>query len=148
MLVRDCSCRGSSGFAHFSCIVGWAESEGRKAMKGTADESDWINCFVVCPNCKQDYQNDVDFDMKGAALDFVEREYESDLVLNMQALLCRTAVLCDKNEGNRAEGEALCSKLLSIIDTWKLVSEKKQKIGVRYCRSVLRDRKISCVIRV
>jgi E3 ubiquitin-protein ligase DOA10 len=30
-LVRNCSCRGSSGFAHISCIINFAESESKKA---------------------------------------------------------------------------------------------------------------------
>ena len=103
-------------FAHFSCIVKYAESD-RKAM---ADESDWINCFIVCPSCKQECQNDVEYGMKGAALGLVEREYESNSVFYMQALLNRIMVLGGENEGDNAEGEALCSKVLSIIDTWKL----------------------------
>lgn len=62
-LCRDCSCRGeSSGFAHLSCIINYAQSMFDKEINA------WQNFqgenprkfkepWCMCPNCKQDYQN-------------------------------------------------------------------------------------------
>ena len=50
-LVRNCSCRGLSGFAHLSCLQKYAESEGRRAYdRAIIDPSDVAKAFITCPN--------------------------------------------------------------------------------------------------
>eukprot|EP00985_Skeletonema_marinoi_P023698 scaffold15916_cov67-Skeletonema_marinoi.AAC.2 len=70
-LVRDCSCRGSSGFAHLSCIVKYAESAGKRLYEREGPSA-CMDPFNICPNCKQYYQNDVHKALAKACVDFVE----------------------------------------------------------------------------
>ena len=54
-LVRDCSCRGSAGFAHLSCLVKYAETQSRNAFErafesGAIDYVAMVEGFKKCPN--------------------------------------------------------------------------------------------------
>ena len=40
-LVRDCSCRGDSGFAHLSCLKTYAEQKSKRA--GEEDMNIWVH---------------------------------------------------------------------------------------------------------
>jgi uncharacterized C2H2 Zn-finger protein len=120
-LVRDCSCRGTSGFAHLSCIIGYAENMGRQARTAT----DFIELFQKCPGCNQPYQNSLNHQLRKAHLDFVEREKaslntrftESKLnSLHARALKFRLDVLNCQEEEDREEGEEICSKLLFLFE--------------------------------
>lgn len=118
--MRNCSCRGSSGFAHISCIVGWAESESKRAYT-SGDMNDSLLSFEGCPNCKQDYQNEVAYELSKAQVDFVEREFagEEHGFLYTNALTCRLVMLNVKNENDRCEGEEVISKMLSTFEAMK-----------------------------
>ena len=74
-LVRDCSCRGSTGFAHLSCIVEYAEYQSKKALmlKDNCADS-FTKAFDFCSNCEQEYQGLVEYQLKKAAVDFVEKD--------------------------------------------------------------------------
>ena len=75
-LVRDCSCRGSSGVAHVSCIINYAKSESRRIYESRPFEGP-VKCikpFDYCPNCKQSYQNDLSKTLAKACMEFVESE--------------------------------------------------------------------------
>jgi hypothetical protein len=52
-LVRDCSCRGSSGFAHLSCIIKNAESEAKRTVERMDGEfytaAQFAKAFEFCP---------------------------------------------------------------------------------------------------
>ena len=52
-LVRDCSCRGSSGFAHLSCIIKNAESEAKRYVERVDGEfytaAQFAKAFEFCP---------------------------------------------------------------------------------------------------
>ncbi len=123
-LVRDCSCRGSSGFAHLSCIIKHAESEGRRVARADVDTTAalFAKAFEFCPNCTQQYQNDVIYKLTRAAVDFTDREYKN---VHCGYLLCHTlsnrlTVLDPKNNADdKTEGEANCAKILSIIEDMK-----------------------------
>mmetsp|Transcript_24983 Transcript_24983/g.38322 ORF Transcript_24983/g.38322 Transcript_24983/m.38322 type:complete len:432 (+) Transcript_24983:76-1371(+) len=120
-LVRDCSCRGSTGFAHLSCIVGYAEYQGRKALMVDNCADSFTKAFDFCSNCEQDYQGLVEYQLKKAAVDFVEKEdglkYPD---LSVHVMKNRLTVLDVANEEDKQEGEELCSKIVSIIDDLKL----------------------------
>jgi len=118
--VRNCSCRGSSGFAHISCIINFAESESKKAYT-SGDMNDSLVSFVVCPNCKQDYQNEVAYELSAAQVDFAERDFagEEHGFLYTNVLTCRLVMLNVKNENDRCEGEELISKMLSTFEVMK-----------------------------
>jgi hypothetical protein len=123
-LVRDCSCRGSSGFAHLSCIIKNAESHGRRVAREDVDVNPGVfaKAFEFCPNCKQQYQNDVIYKLTKAAVDFTEREYKDfncGYLLSM-TLSNRLTVIDPKNNADdRVEGEESCTKIISIIDDMK-----------------------------
>ena len=123
-LVRDCSCRGSSGFAHLSCIIEHAESEGRRIAREDVDTNAGLfaKAFEFCPNCKQQYQNDVIYKLTKAAVDFTDREYKDVTCgyLLSQTLSNRLTVIDPKNKAeDRAEGEESCTKIISIIEDMK-----------------------------
>jgi len=42
------------------------------------DMNDSLVSFVVCPNCKQDYQNEVAYELSAAQVDFVERDFAGE----------------------------------------------------------------------
>ncbi len=123
-LVRDCSCRGSSGFAHLSCIIKHAESEGRRLARADIDTTAalFAKAFEFCPNCKQQYQNDVIYKLTRAAVEFTDREYKD---VHCGYLLCHTlsnrlTVIDPKNNAeDKTEGEESCIKILSIIEEMK-----------------------------
>jgi hypothetical protein len=120
-LVRDCSCRGTSGFAHLSCIVGYAENKGRQVRTKTGVRK----LFEKCPGCNQQYQNSLKRQLRKAQLEFVERGKESlstrftksELnLLHARALKIRLDVLNGQEEEDRREGEEICSKLLILFE--------------------------------
>eukprot|EP00985_Skeletonema_marinoi_P027709 scaffold23174_cov73-Skeletonema_marinoi.AAC.1 len=118
-LVRDCSCRGHSGFAHLPCLVKYAESKskdlaerGAHIMSNTFDGKN----FEHCPNCKQEYQNDLYYDMTKAQLAFIEREFKDVDRWNLRALKRRILILDGEKEADRIEGEEISAKMLSLID--------------------------------
>ena len=77
-LVRDCSCRGSAGFAHRSCTVEYAERKTRDRcdrVADTPDEDPWRKC----PNCRQPYRNELAHDLATERVRFAEENRTDDL---------------------------------------------------------------------
>jgi len=73
-LRRDCSCRGSSaGFGHPSCVTQYAE---QKFTIGPSCET-W-DPFIRCPNCNQNYQNELALDMADALVTFIQEKFPTD----------------------------------------------------------------------
>ena len=120
-LCRDCSCRGTSGYAHLSCMVTYAERKGKEAYEN--DGGAFRRFFVTCPNCNQEYQGGLNADMITAQLEFVEREYKNNLELNLEALLDKFNQLIKslnpKDENRVQKGEDICSKLLPMMEQMK-----------------------------
>src|SRR5210317_2562336 len=104
-LVRDCSCRGSSGFAHIACIISYAESDGRQTYHTSSGNIG--TAFQQCPNCKQEYYNELRYNLESARVSFVEKEFSNDHMLHLRALIHRVRVLDVENTADRAEGEAV-----------------------------------------
>ena len=52
-LVRDCSCRGSAGWAHLQCLFDYAEQQSVGGRK--RDSGKLIKAWTACPNCHQRY---------------------------------------------------------------------------------------------
>jgi hypothetical protein len=131
-LARDCSCRGSSGYAHLSCIVGWAENECRRAGRDSNDS------FSVCPNCKQLYQNMLRNDLSKARVTFVEREYTMDNAIGVSmissAIMPRMMLIDAEKEQDRIEGVEICSKLMQLIEYTKSDNSRSwaQLVGSGY----------------
>ena len=115
-LVRDCSCRGSSGFAHISCIIRYAESDGRQTYQNCGNIG---TAFQQCPNCKQEYYNELRYNLESARVSFVEKEFTNDHMLRLRALIHRVRVLDVENTADRAEGETIAAKMISILEEMK-----------------------------
>jgi len=115
-LVRNCSCRGSSGLAHLSCIIRYAEIDGRNSYRSTGNIG---AAFQQCRNCKQEFQNDLRYHLERARVLFVEREFSQDHMLHLRTLIHRVRVLDAENDADRAEGDQICFKMTSIIDEMK-----------------------------
>jgi len=115
-LVRNCSCRGSSGFVHLSCIIRYAEIDGRNSYQSMGNIG---AAFQECPNCKQEFQNDLRYHLERARVSFVEREFADDHMLYLRALIHRVRVLNAENDDDTAEGDQICFKMISIIDEMK-----------------------------
>lgn len=121
--MRDCSCRGSSGYAHLSCIVRHAENEGKRTVESgeVYTAACFAKAFEFCPNCKQQYQNDMIYNLTKAAVEFTDREYKdiSCGYLHLHTLSNRLTVLDGKNADDKVEGEVYCTKIVSIIEEMK-----------------------------
>ena len=115
-LVRNCSCRGSSGYAHLSCIIRYAEIDGRTSYQTCGNIG---TAFQECRNCKQEYQNSLRYHLERARVSFVEREFSHDHMMILRALIHRIRVLDVENDADRAEGDQNCFKMNSIIDEMK-----------------------------
>ena len=115
-LVRNCSCRGSSGFAHLSCIIRYAEIDSRTSYRSTGNIG---TAFQECRNCKQEFQNELRYHLERARVSFVEREFSHDYMMILRALIHRVRVLDTKKDADRAEGDQICFKMVSIIQEMK-----------------------------
>ena len=71
-LVRDCSCRGNSGFAHLPCLTKYAE---QKCKQAEVDLPSFCEPWDECNNCKQPFQNQLAIDLSSACLSFAEATY-------------------------------------------------------------------------
>lgn len=114
--MRDCSCRGSSGFAHASCIISYAESDGRQTYQNCGNIG---MAFQQCPNCKQEYNNELRYTLERARVAYVEKEFTNDHTLHLRALIHRVRVLDVENTADRAEGETIATKMISIVEEMK-----------------------------
>ena len=123
-LVRDCSCRGHSGYAHLPCLIKYAESKSREfAERGICSTNDdkifKEKFFRRCPNCKQEFWGDVYYEMAKAQLSFIEREFKEVPSWHLYALVERTLVLDGTNEADIIEGEKISAKMLTLIEVLK-----------------------------
>ena len=137
-LVRDCSCRGeSAGYAHKSCIIQFAtmKSTETSAKNHTPqfDMPTFERAWHTCPNCNQQYQNQLRLDIASAYLVFAESTYghpdnngDLDKRKIMNALKVNIDSILESYTGSklmraevmkpahRIQGENLLNKLLSM----------------------------------
>ena len=84
-LRRDCSCRGeSAGFGHVSCLVEYAKQ--KSEQWDGRDPNEFVEPWAFCPNCRQDYQNELAVDLSAEFGTFVEKEYPGDQWKQLVAL--------------------------------------------------------------
>ena len=117
-LVRNCSCRGDSGFAHFSCLTQYAEQKCKQARDG--DVVAFAEPWKDCNNCKQPFQGQLAIDLISAFVLFTESAYDNpnnkwDKLKIMTAL--RTKVTASLS--NMVESESLINQLISIVNKTK-----------------------------
>jgi hypothetical protein len=116
-LLRDCSCRGDSGFAHLSCLTKYAEQKCKQAPDG--DISTFSNPWNKCNNCKQPFQGRLSIDLVSAFVEFAEATYghegnsKWDKMKVMESLRLKIDAVSNKDV------EELVDKLMPIIDQTK-----------------------------
>jgi len=122
-LFRECSCRGSAGHVHISCLIGYAlrktkkDYESQPIIKSYEHAMKFREPWEKCSNCKQFY------DDKGylyrvlasAFVVFVKRNYADNIHYNLEALLLKLE--CFNRKGT--EGLAIGSKMISMINQLK-----------------------------
>lgn len=119
-LRRDCSCRGGSGFAHLSCIVGYAKRKSDQ-WDGWGPEK-FAEQWHKCPNCKQDYQNELSVELVSEFASFVAERYPDDQVKTITVLDRKLFCLLDlarQQPVKREEAKQIANKILSIIEQVK-----------------------------
>ena len=125
-LVRDCSCRGDSGFAHLSCLAQYAEQKCKAAGDGDFDA--FSTPWYTCNNCKQPFQNQLSVDLASAFVEFAQATYDNrgsrkwdklrvmeSLRLNIVALL----MLNDYSNEVADEKRRIINHLLSMVEQTK-----------------------------
>jgi hypothetical protein len=73
-LVRDCSCRGSAGFSHFTCLTKYIEQKCKQADY----MEEFVEPWTICNNCKQPFQNQLSIDLASSFVSFAEAAYDPD----------------------------------------------------------------------
>ena len=118
-LVRDCSCRGSSGVAHVSCIIKYSKSESRRIYETGDPVKSCIMPFCYCPNCKQLYQNDLRKTLAKVGVEFVENELDVDgngnpnEFLHMHFMMNQMSTLDSEDVDDNDVAEAITAKFIS-----------------------------------
>lgn len=73
-LLRDCSCRGSAGWAHFDCLVKYAREKSEALIaKGSYMPCQLSDVWVVCCNCKQEFQKDLSVAMASSCVEYIKK---------------------------------------------------------------------------
>ncbi len=85
-MSKDSNCvvivRAVQGFAHLSCLVNFAQ---HKYRPGHTLFKPWKNC----PNCLQEYQNEVAIELADKFVSFAENKYPNDKVAHVEARCLR-----------------------------------------------------------
>ena len=75
-LLRNCSCRGDSGFAHLSCLVTYAEQKCKAVVVVTETFlNEFSEPWETCNNCKQNFQGQLSIDLASAFVSFAEATF-------------------------------------------------------------------------
>jgi hypothetical protein len=121
-IVRDCACRGDdAGFAHPSCNIKYATKKCEESTNTHVFNSPWC----ICPNCNQNYQNDLANIISAAYVSYTKTTYGypgnqfHDKIKIMQVLRNQIEFNrsgADRNEkGARQVGEKLIKELLALV---------------------------------
>ncbi|KAL9186608.1 hypothetical protein ACHAXT_005846 [Thalassiosira profunda] len=104
-LRRDCSCRGSSGFAHFDCIVNYVK---QKADPGGVGNH-WKNCHC----CRQNYRGELAFDVAAECVARAEEVHSDDKGKLAKALHVKLEVMVMQRK--YAEASQVADRMISIV---------------------------------
>ena len=122
-LRRDCSCRGTdAGFVHLACLTKYAETKSEQASDGR-DMNKFTVPWIVCPNCNQEYQNELAGDVATEFVSFVRRQYPDDTQMQVEALNVKLGVLMGMfvrlQPVQKREAGVTADVLVSMIDRMK-----------------------------
>ena len=119
-VMRNCSCRGSAGYVHLSCIVNYAEQKIKTVKK--EDEDPW----KTCPNCHQHYRGDLAIDMANKRVIFVKKNFPHNHTSILNAQVGRLETLTTKNHkrsySQTKEAEQVANSILHKIRQMKVRS--------------------------
>ena len=143
-LIRDCSCRGDSGYYHLSCIIKYAEKKSEEwdglESKGMRYEiGDYSKPWRQCPNCNQSYQNTLLLDLADGLISFTKKLYPChpairrfgfpcDPVMFLEALDTKTDAyrhMIQKSDNGpdevhyREESKRVASEIISLVEQIK-----------------------------
>ena len=126
-LRRDCSCRGTAGYVHQSCLVKYAEKKSEDIANRDPDNQDhylFREPWEVCPNCHQDYQNNLAVDVSAKFVSFVQRKHLNDRpklvdALNLKLWLLVSMINSPEQTLRIIEAKAVASQVLALIDQMK-----------------------------
>ncbi len=106
-------------------------------MRENEERPVWTNvmrAFTQCPNCKQNYQNDLECNLASAAVDFIEKEFGG--IENGELRVSALSIELDTLDGNNREdivkGEEICSELLALIEEMKNIDEFQRNWESRF----------------
>jgi hypothetical protein len=117
---RDCACRGTdAGFVHLSCLTNYAAAKSEQSLGMIGFAMPWY----TCPNCHQEYQNELAVDIASEFVSFVRRTDPDDTQRQVEALYVKLRALDSMFESlqprqKREAGDAVYV-LLSLIDRMK-----------------------------
>jgi len=126
-IVRDCSCRGESGFAHLSCIIKYAEQESRRcAERSGVKMVDFTRPWEKCPNCKQLYMKEVALNVATALVTFAKNNYPDNECIHLHALGNKLDVLVRLDQAKESKRIAnnimsIANNILSIVRESKMI---------------------------
>jgi len=119
-VMRDCSCRGGSGYVHLSCAVNYAEQKYINSAGKKLEEDP----FKTCPNCHQYYMNDLSIDMAKKYIDFVQKTYPHNHTLILSAHVGRleslTTKIQSRSPSQTKEAEQVANSILHKVREMKL----------------------------
>ena len=124
-LRRDCSCRGqSTGFAHISCLVDYAEQ--KTEQWDGHDPNKFREPWEKCANCHQAYQNDLAIDLATKFVTFVEGKYPNEqCLLHLEALVLKletfNTMSSRLHRKQKEEAKDIASNVLFMADQMKRV---------------------------
>jgi hypothetical protein len=124
-LQRDCACRGTdAGYVHLSCLTGYAETKGIRAHGMNLNMKEFVNPWIYCPNCHQDYQNYFAVDIATKFVSFVRRQYPEDTPKQVESLHLKLCTLMDVFDRvppvQKREAGVTANVLLSLIDRMRV----------------------------
>ena len=119
-LRRDCACRGTdAGFVHLSCLTEYLATKN----KGTCTISEIIKPWEVCPNCLQEYRNELAVDIATKCVSYVRVTYPRDTRMQVDALFLKLRALKSMfvrfTPVQMKEFDVIANVMLSLIDRLK-----------------------------
>jgi hypothetical protein len=129
-LRRDCACRGTdAGFVHLACLTRFAETKSKQAL----DMNEFVNPWVYCPSCHQNYQNELRIDIANKFVLFVRRQYPKDTRMQVEAFYVKLnalmAMFTRLQPVQKREAGVTANVILSLIDRMKA---EGSQLTVRY----------------
>ena len=118
-LVRDCSCRGSLGLVHLSCLIEYAKHktelkyDGRGTIKSHAAAMKFRKPWEYCPCCLQWYGGNILHNLAAEFAAFVEEKYADNKSYILEALLLKLEAAQERKHSPNALVTG--RKILSLI---------------------------------